>query len=253
MHAIANFKTFMKTPLCASFSQALQTAQESWSKLAITSFSSNVLASTTENLETLSSEASESVSSQPGRFLEAATEGTNQAKIAVAEASEQAISNVTNAVGNASEPVQSAVFDLETLNSASEKAKSALEQALASLQATRDRSREALSSASRNAQSVYVENGTLPGWRNRFQALFVGGRDRAFEAGQELKISRLRAIFVLDYISSIDLGPGSLQIGIQNLLDNEYFPVDAQTRASRGRTERKKIPSFSVSPLKLDL
>jgi len=84
--------------------------------------------------------------------------------------------------------------------------------------------------------TAYVENETLPGWRNRLQALFVGGRDRAFEAGVE--DFEIESYFVLDYISSIDLGPGSLQIGIQNLLDNEYFPVDAQTRASRGRTER---------------
>ncbi|MBE9075838.1 TonB-dependent receptor [Romeria aff. gracilis LEGE 07310] len=78
--------------------------------------------------------------------------------------------------------------------------------------------------------TAYVENETLPGWRNRFQALFVGGRDRG-------PLVETDSYFVLDYISSIDIGPGSLQIGIQNLLDTEYFPFLYQVRSRGGRTE----------------
>lgn len=49
----------------------------------------------------------------------------------------------------------------------------------------------------------------------------------------------------LDYISSIQLRAGRLQIGIENLLDNQYFPVQSQIQSSffeqlnyaaRGRT-----------------
>jgi iron complex outermembrane receptor protein len=61
--------------------------------------------------------------------------------------------------------------------------------------------------------TAYLENETLSGWRNRFQALYVGGRDRAFYAGVDLV--GIESYFVLDYISSIDLGSGSLQIGIR--------------------------------------
>jgi iron complex outermembrane receptor protein len=78
--------------------------------------------------------------------------------------------------------------------------------------------------------TAYVENETLPGWRNRFQALFVGGRDRG-------PLVETDSYFVLDYISSIDMGPGSLQIGIQNLLDTEYFPYLYQVRSRGGRTQ----------------
>ncbi|MGJ3251624.1 MAG: TonB-dependent receptor domain-containing protein [Elainellaceae cyanobacterium] len=74
--------------------------------------------------------------------------------------------------------------------------------------------------------TAYVENETLPGWRNRLQALYVGGRDRAFEAGVDLE--EIDSYFVLDYISSVDLGPGSIQIGIQNLLDTEYLTARNQ-------------------------
>jgi len=94
--------------------------------------------------------------------------------------------------------------------------------------------------------TAYVENETLPGWRNRFQALYVGGRDRAFEAG--IDSGGIDSYFVLDYISSIELGPGSLQIGIQNLLDTEYFPVISQFRGSPGWiSTRLAAPGRTIS------
>jgi iron complex outermembrane receptor protein len=93
--------------------------------------------------------------------------------------------------------------------------------------------------------TAYVENETLPGWRNRFQALFVGGRDRAFEAGVD--DAEIESYFVLDYISSIDLGPGSLQIGIQNLLDNEYFVPLVQVRTTNTLTNRIAAPGRTIS------
>jgi iron complex outermembrane receptor protein len=93
--------------------------------------------------------------------------------------------------------------------------------------------------------TAYVENETLPGWRNRFQALFVGGRDRAFEAGVE--DVEIKSYFVLDYISSIDLGPGSLQIGIRNLLDNEFFVPTVQGRTDFSQTNRIAAPGRTIS------
>lgn len=90
---------------------------------------------------------------------------------------------------------------------------------------------------------AYVENETLPGWRNRLQALFVGNRDRAFK--DDVDPSGVTNYFTVDYISSIRLGGGSLQIGIENLFDIQYFPAYAQrlsgldetfNSAGRGRT-----------------
>ena len=93
--------------------------------------------------------------------------------------------------------------------------------------------------------TAYVENETLPGWHNRLQALFVGDRDRGFESGADL--TEIESYVVLDYITSIDLGPGSLQIGIQNLLDEDYFPVGSQLLTPFSLTNRIAAPGRTIS------
>ncbi|WP_143167806.1 TonB-dependent receptor domain-containing protein [Chroogloeocystis siderophila] len=71
--------------------------------------------------------------------------------------------------------------------------------------------------------TAYVEHETLPGWSNRLQLLLIGDRTRAFNAGtEEVPIS---GYVTLDYIGSIQLGPGTLSIGIENLLNEQYLPV----------------------------
>ncbi|YAF95599.1 MAG: TonB-dependent receptor domain-containing protein [Nodularia sp. CChRGM 3473] len=91
--------------------------------------------------------------------------------------------------------------------------------------------------------TAYVENQTLPSWRNRLQLLYSGDRDRAFNDGVE--DGKISSFVTVDYISSIKLGQGELQIGMQNLLNNQYFPVysqyfapffDSANYAARGRT-----------------
>lgn len=93
--------------------------------------------------------------------------------------------------------------------------------------------------------TAYLENETLPGWNNRLQALIVGGRNRAAAAGVEpLPIESYATV---DFISSVDIGSGTLQIGIENLFDTQYFPAVAQFlsgfddrnyNGGRGRTVR---------------
>ncbi|MBW4543126.1 MAG: TonB-dependent receptor [Symplocastrum torsivum CPER-KK1] len=78
--------------------------------------------------------------------------------------------------------------------------------------------------------TAFVEHQTTPGWRNRLQAVLVGNRDRAFEDGIDL--SPVESYVVLDYLGSIQLGPGMLQIGIRNLLDNQYFQAYDQSLRS---------------------
>ncbi|MBW4576581.1 MAG: TonB-dependent receptor [Aphanothece sp. CMT-3BRIN-NPC111] len=80
--------------------------------------------------------------------------------------------------------------------------------------------------------TAYVENETLPGWRNRLQALFVGNRDRAFNAGVDL--GPIGSYLTVDYVGSVKLGAGSLQIGVENLLNNQYYPVQSQLSAGAG-------------------
>jgi len=74
--------------------------------------------------------------------------------------------------------------------------------------------------------TAYVENETLPGWQNRLQLLYSGNRDRAFDAGVDSQ--DVDDYFTLDLISSLTLGGGTLQLGIQNLLNNQYFTPASQ-------------------------
>lgn len=88
---------------------------------------------------------------------------------------------------------------------------------------------------------AYVENQTLPTWRNRLQVLVVGARDRAFD--DEVDNRAIDSYTTFDYISSVDVGVGTLSLSVQNLLDNQYFTVDSQLQdqnirnaAAYGRT-----------------
>jgi iron complex outermembrane receptor protein len=90
--------------------------------------------------------------------------------------------------------------------------------------------------------TAYVEHQTTPDWSNRLQFLYSGSRDRAFEDGNDGV--EIEDYFTVDFISRIRLGDGTLSLGVENLLDNQYFPVyaqalsgfdDANYRAARGR------------------
>ncbi|NJO48505.1 MAG: TonB-dependent receptor [Leptolyngbyaceae cyanobacterium RM2_2_4] len=94
--------------------------------------------------------------------------------------------------------------------------------------------------------TLYVENETLPGWRNRLQTLVVGGRDRAFDDGVDQ--FDVTGYTVLDFISSVSLGEaGRLELGIQNLLNEQYFPVDSQERIGIQETRRYAAQGRAIS------
>jgi len=91
--------------------------------------------------------------------------------------------------------------------------------------------------------TAYLENETLAGWNNRLQATYIGSRDRAFNAGVDP--TGIDSYFVMDLISSLKLGDGTLSLGVRNLLNNQYLNVanqmnsgydDSYAIASRGRT-----------------
>ncbi len=93
--------------------------------------------------------------------------------------------------------------------------------------------------------TAYVQHETQAGWRNRLQALYVGDRDRAFEDGTDFV--PIDSYFTVDLISSIPLFGGRLALSVENLLNEQYFPVlsqylsgidDTLNYAARGRTIR---------------
>ncbi|MGJ3250901.1 MAG: hypothetical protein ACFE0J_07190 [Elainellaceae cyanobacterium] len=57
----------------------------------------------------------------------------------------------------------------------------------------------------------------------------------------------IESYFVLDYISSIQAGAGTIQIGIQNLLDEEYFTVSNQLFAPLSLMDKVAAPGRTIS------
>ncbi|MEM7428178.1 MAG: TonB-dependent receptor [Pseudomonadota bacterium] len=91
--------------------------------------------------------------------------------------------------------------------------------------------------------SVYVENETTPGWTNRLELLGVGSRDRGFNARNDLGLrvdeTDIDGYITLDFLSSIKLNPGTLTLGVTNLLNNQYLPAGSQTLTQPGIEARR--------------
>lgn len=80
--------------------------------------------------------------------------------------------------------------------------------------------------------TAYLQNETLQGWNNRLQFLYSGNRDQAFKDGSDG--GPISSYLTVDYISTIQLGKGLLQVKVENLLNNQYFPVLSQYLAGFG-------------------
>ncbi|WP_333439767.1 hypothetical protein [Microcoleus sp. herbarium2] len=68
------------------------------------------------------------------------------------------------------------------------------------------------------------------------QLVYIGDRDRAFD--KKVDLADIDNYLVVDYISSIQIGQGTLNIGIENLLDSQYFPVRIQRAGGFNNSER---------------
>jgi iron complex outermembrane recepter protein len=79
--------------------------------------------------------------------------------------------------------------------------------------------------------TAYLENETLPGWNNRLQVLFVSDRNRAVEDGTEFVTVPIEGYALVDLISSIELGKGTLSIGLENLFNEDYATISNQTES----------------------
>jgi iron complex outermembrane receptor protein len=73
----------------------------------------------------------------------------------------------------------------------------------------------------------YIEHTTLPRWRNRIQVLHSGSRTR-FPGSRAFGELPVESYTTVDWVSRIDFGPGTLRIGVENLLNNQYFARDSQ-------------------------
>ncbi|MEM1256006.1 MAG: TonB-dependent receptor, partial [Cyanobacteria bacterium P01_H01_bin.21] len=92
---------------------------------------------------------------------------------------------------------------------------------------------------------LYVENDTAPGWTNRLQFLGVGSRDRAFD--DDVDSFDVDGYITLDLLSSIQVGDGTLTVGVQNLLNNQYLPLSSQERVGSTEDRRFAAPGISLN------
>lgn len=75
--------------------------------------------------------------------------------------------------------------------------------------------------------TAYVEHQTLPGWTNRLQLLASGHRDR-FNGSVAAFKREVNGYVTLDWLSEVKLGKGTLNLGVENLLNRLYYTPQSQ-------------------------
>lgn len=97
--------------------------------------------------------------------------------------------------------------------------------------------------------TAYVEHETAKGWRNRLQALYSGNRDEAVEdvPGTPTTFGRwsVHPYTVVDLQSSLALGKGTLTVGLENLLNEDYYNVFSQL-LYQGNVSHFKAPGRTL-------
>ncbi len=93
--------------------------------------------------------------------------------------------------------------------------------------------------------TLYLENETLPNWRNRLQMLNVSNRSRAFDEGVDN--FNVTGYTTFDFISTLELGSSRFELGVENLLNRQYLPVASQERLGTTEIRRFAAPGRTIS------
>lgn len=93
--------------------------------------------------------------------------------------------------------------------------------------------------------TAYVEHLAVPSWqwRNRLQVLYSGTRDPGLVTSTgaiEFGGRPVHSFTVLDLISTVKAGPGTLRFGIENLLNSQYYTPVSQL-------QRVGVPSLTAA------
>lgn len=75
--------------------------------------------------------------------------------------------------------------------------------------------------------TTYAEHKASERWSNRVELLYSGNRNR-FEGESGFGKGEVNDFVLVDLLSVIRLKRGTLKVGIENLLDEQYFPVISQ-------------------------
>lgn len=84
----------------------------------------------------------------------------------------------------------------------------------------------------------YVEYTPYSWWALRLQALHSADRDEASDDGVGFGGQKVEDFTVVDLYSAFDLGYGTLKVGVENLLNNQYHTVSAQLLRNGQNTSR---------------
>ncbi|MFW6033157.1 MAG: TonB-dependent receptor domain-containing protein, partial [Phycisphaeraceae bacterium] len=71
----------------------------------------------------------------------------------------------------------------------------------------------------------FVEYRPTHWWNNRLQVLFSGDREPDTTVFGSAEVD---SFTIVDYFAGFDAGPGELRVGVENLLNEDYYPVAAQ-------------------------
>lgn len=98
----------------------------------------------------------------------------------------------------------------------------------------------------------YVQHRTLPGWTTRLQVLFSGSRDRAYEERLNQDVvgfgeRPVERYLVVDLVSTFAAGPGTFKVGLNNLLDSQYYPVVSQLMWNGRNSSRAAAPGATLT------
>lgn len=74
----------------------------------------------------------------------------------------------------------------------------------------------------------YVEATPIEGVRGRLQVLHSGSRDRFGEGERAYGEGPIDSYTLVDLSGQVDVGPGTVELGVENLFDAYYFPVRSQ-------------------------
>jgi iron complex outermembrane receptor protein len=92
----------------------------------------------------------------------------------------------------------------------------------------------------------YVEYAPLRKWRTRLYAVFSGERNR-FPGSTAFTERQLKSFFLVDLTSDVDIGPGTLRIGLANLTNRMYFSRASALVPTGFNTSYSAAPGTTLS------
>jgi len=93
----------------------------------------------------------------------------------------------------------------------------------------------------------YVEVSPTDRWSSRLQVIHSGSRDRFDSDSDVFGRGPITGYTLVDLSGTVNVGPGALKLGIQNLFDTYYFPVQSQFTNSGSRYTPGRGRNVSLS------